>query len=456
MQGMILTSDVAARQLKEMNRDYNNKLTWQTALNEVDASAAQAQQKLQQSYTDASAQAYASYLQNRAALANSGYIGAGADSLGNEMNSELTQMYEQYLSTRSDQSQAIETARQEQQDTIYDMLKEQGEYTAKYDKAHYDYLNWLYENKPEYFAEGGIFEDMLYVSDDPDDPTRLKTIDELFAPSTNEAGEQTGLYQPLYDENGNPTGEFELTLKGVDWYDRIENQLNTLQGDKDYKDAGNYTFGEYLSQTDEDLLKWAESYNPYNYTEAGTNAGTFKTMYGMASTDTSYAFAERFAGMTKSELDAGFKELRESISDAGVLDPTKYVDTVYKLVKDFGLLDEFEAEGLTKEKLKKQLNEIKSDAIGNTPDKTPQNMLLGAGGGALAGFVIGGPIGAAIGGLGGMLIGGLGGAYETASDWEKYNPLIQKEYDKLVTQLTQMAMNKRRQDEINFNTGNYR
>ena len=69
MQGMVLTSDSAARQLKNMNRDYNNKLTWQNALNSVDASATQAQQQLQQSYTDASAQAYAAYLQNRAALA---------------------------------------------------------------------------------------------------------------------------------------------------------------------------------------------------------------------------------------------------------------------------------------------------------------------------------------------------------------------------------------------------
>lgn len=196
MQGMVLTSDSAARQLKNMNRDYNNKLTWQNALNSVDASATQAQQQLQQSYTDASAQAYAAYLQSRAALANSGYIGAGAKALGASADNELTQLYEQYASNRTNQLSAIETARQEQQDAIEDILAQQGEYIAKYDKAHYDYLNWLYENKPEYFEEGGIFEDMMYISDDEDNPEiRLKTMNELFMPSTNEAGEQTGLYR---------------------------------------------------------------------------------------------------------------------------------------------------------------------------------------------------------------------------------------------------------------------
>lgn len=435
MQGMVLTSDSAARQLKNMNRDYNNKLTWQNALNSVDASATQAQQQLQQSYTDASAQAYAAYLQNRAALANSGYIGAGAKALGASADNELTQLYEQYASNRTNQLSAIETARQEQQDAIEDILAQQGEYIAKYDKAHYDYLNWLYENKPEYFEEGGIFEDMMYISDDEDNPEiRLKTMNELFMPSTNEAGEQTGLYRELYDENGNPTGEYELTLKGVDWYDRIENQLNGLQGNKDFKDAGNYTFGEYLSQTDEDLLNWAQSYNPWNYTEAGTNAGTFKTMYGMASTDTSYAFAERFGGLTKGELEQGFKDFSEAM-DVGNRD--KLTDSVFDLIGKFGLKDEFEEDGLTKETLSKV---IKSIGDGEKAEEIADKYLV-------PNWIIGtllGPVG--------MLAAG----HETAADKREYERLYREGYNDLLTQITSAAMQKRRQQEIDFTTGNYR
>ena len=96
------------------------------------------------------------------------------------------------------------------------------------------------EGKEQFDEEGNRIEER-----------RLKTQEEMAA--------------ELYDENGN------LTLAGLDYFDQLENSL---------ANEGGYSWGQYLLDTNEDLYNWSKTYNPYNYTFEGTNAGSFRTMVG--------------------------------------------------------------------------------------------------------------------------------------------------------------------------------
>lgn len=50
----------------------------------------------------------------------------------------------------------------------------------------------------------------------------------------------------------------------------------------------------------------------------------------------------------------------------------------------------------------------------------------------------------------------LAAGHETAADKREYERLYREGYNDLLTQITSAAMQKRRQQEIDFTTGNYR
>lgn len=57
--------------------------------------------------------------------------------------------------------------------------------------------------------------------------------------------------------------------------------------------TGAKSWQQYLEETNPELAEWARSYNPYDYTKAGTNEGTFKTLTGRSSTDFDWSPLER-------------------------------------------------------------------------------------------------------------------------------------------------------------------
>lgn len=347
--GLVYDASTAESQLQSMNRDYYNRLTWQNLFNSNTIAGEQAKNQLTKSYNDASAEAYVSYLQSQNAIKNSQIVGSGKSSLLASNDSALQEAYESYQSSLASGISSIEESVAETEESIQSALTEQAEYTADYTNAHYDYLAYLYEQYlageadfASLFGENGTFSKYItydYLLDDDGNIQYDENGDAIFdtdSPRIMTVDDFTNVANGYFNEDGT------LTSKGIDFFDQLENQL---------ANEGGYSWGQYLAENNSELLEWANSYNPYNYTQEGTNAGTMRTMYGMMSTDETYYFAERFGGLSESEIDALFEDyqaayesLVSSIESKGkdkgqsyVTEIQDYVSSLQAMAESLGL-----------------------------------------------------------------------------------------------------------------------
>ena len=452
--GTIYTASQAKKELLESNRNYNNRLTWQNAITGVNAQSMEAQSKLNQQYINASTDAYVQYLQNKNALEGSNVVGVGREQLLQQTEIAYNSYAQSLQSGRAD----ISASQQEQLTNIEDALEQQAQYTADYTNAHIAYLKELWSRYKK--GENTLF----------DDPNWAK-YKRYIVPMTDENG------NPLTDENGNviydetqPSlltddeiiallyDEQGLTFSGVDFFDQLENEIANY-------DTG-YSWSDYLQETNPELYDWANSYNPYNYTSEGSNAGTMRTMYGMLSDDYTYQYAERFGGITESQLKSTWNELRNAIDIDNLNIDTNFDDVnkaISDLIKDFGLTSELEAAGLTTESIKQISDAILKEYDDDKYREIGTGTALGITGGAgAAGALVGSMIVPGIGSLVGFLIGSvacIGVSVSIAADANEHeeeirnkaNKELQQAYNKFVTELTNYTANKRRQFEIDFN-----
>lgn len=307
---MIYSESQAQKHLLENNRDYKNRLTWQNAIQGVNAQANAAQAKLAKSYIDASADAYTSYLKSQNALKSSDIVGLGRQNLLEQNNLALQDAYNTYAQNLSEGQAKIENSRLAGMEQISSALEQQAKYTADYTNAHIDYLKELYrqyeagENQlfddpewaryleyttPTYDSQGNI------VRDEDGNIVYDQTIPSLIS--------DKNLMSLMYDDKG-------LTLQGMDIFDQLEHQIAQAG-----YGGSNYSWSNYLAETNPELLEWANTYNPYNYTPEGTNASTLNTMYGMASDDYTYQFAERLAGLPEKSLEKYFDDMLKVLDD---------------------------------------------------------------------------------------------------------------------------------------------
>lgn len=277
----IYTASEAQKQLLNSNRDYNNRLTWQNAIQGVNASANASLSQLEKQYAGATADAYTSYLKNKNALEASGAVGTGLQNLLQENYNTLEQAYNSYQQSLLQGQAQVQQAANEQLENIYSSLEEQAQNSADYTNLHVDYLQSLWDAYEA--GENTLFDDPYW--------TRFKAY---YEPTYDDNG------NIVYDDNGNIVYNQDIASlinsKDLEQMMFTDGQLNDigkdilrqLENDTANRDLGVQSWNDYLTDTNPELAEWAQSYNSYNYTPGMTNAATMRELYGLSSDDYTY------------------------------------------------------------------------------------------------------------------------------------------------------------------------
>lgn len=468
--GMIFdTSDIKS-QLAQANRDYYGRKVWENLYGSIDYAKQKQLGKLQQDYSSAVNEAYASaYLANQNIAASN--LGVGYKAAASEANDlALEEAYNTYRQKYLAGVSEVESLSAQQTQNVTNALDEQAKYISDFSKKPYEYLKYVFDKYSEGDRENNIFyNEELWkrytkeAKDEAGNPTgerELKSWDEIvnygaYEKVADEFGNIEKQWTGLYDDDGH------LTIKGADFFDQMINQLA-------YEGRGT-SFGSWLAENDEKLYEWAKAYNPYDYT-AGTNFGSFKTMVGLTSADEEYTFMERFGGLSKSDVDnmySGFTnkltELNKKISSSKGKDSkqiasefTGLTSEIGKLTDQLGITADIENEiGMSLDDLGKYLANNASAAVSNGDIwlQGLQTALTSIGSGAVIGAKAGGGKGAIIGAIVGAIAGSIAAPLE-AQNTKKQNKELAKAsrdaYDNLVTTLITYSQNKQREAQINY------
>lgn len=468
--GMIFdTSDIKS-QLAQANRDYYGRKVWENLYGSIDYAKQKQLGKLQQDYSSAVNEAYASaYLANQNIAASN--LGVGYKAAASEANDlALEEAYNTYRQKYLAGVSEVESLSAKQTQNVTNALDEQAKYISDFSKKPYEYLKYVFDKYSEGEQANNIFyNEELWkrytkeAKDEAGNPTgerELKSWEEIvnygaYEKVADEFGNIEKQWTGLYDDNGH------LTIKGADFFDQMINQLA-------YEGRGT-SFGSWLAENDEKLYEWAKAYNPYDYT-AGTNFGSFKTMVGLTSADEEYTFMERFGGLSKSDVDnmySGFTnkltELNKKISSSKGKDSkqiasefTGLTSEIGKLTDQLGITADIENEiGMSLDDLGKYLAANASEAVSNGDIwlQGIQSALTSIGSGAVIGAKVGGGKGAIIGAIVGAIAGSIAAPLEAQSTKKQNKELAKASrdaYDNLVTTLITYSQNKQREAQINY------
>lgn len=477
--GSIFTEDRVKKQLYDLNKDYRGRQTWANMFANAGLSAQQQQSALNYNYSNALSQAYLSSLHNNSVVAGSNVLNKQA--LIDQNTLALEEAFNTYSKQHAEGSKEIAKNLSATTTAIDTELAKQASNTVAYANANYEYLQKLYEQYNN--GENTLFNDInwsKYLYNETDEEgniidSRLKTWTELTAPTYEEDGQGNKQWTSLYDDKGN------LTIRGADFFDQMQNELaNTGKG---------MSFGEYLSEANPELLNWATQANPYDFTLAGTNKGSFQTLFGLTSTDEEYTFAERFGGFTQGELKQTFSKFTNFANEySKIAQSTKgganndrkaklavdMSNELKSLTDNLGITDDLENElGVSIEDLVANITnnadnmstgwDITGDFFGTFGTWVGTGASTGAG----VGFAAGGPtgignaiigligtiVGTAVGAVGGSIHGGIN-VSNTMKANEAREAEIERAYLDMVDALVMYSNNKqfKIQNELNRTT----
>lgn len=258
-QGTVFTANDAANYLKNANRNYLGQQTWLKAYNDInkayggmvtDLSIAAQQQSnaALQDFSDSIATAYDASLRQRNQILGSNLGQGFKANLLEENDFALENAYNAYLQNFMTEKANIgsnlvsniggiyQSAAQDIAD-VDEQLMLQAQYTADYLNAHFDYLQELYNRDRELFASPDFYDYVDY-----------SLVGGVLQPS--ELKSMNAIRQMMFDPNG------ELNERGVRFFNQMEN----------YGIGTDFTFGDYLYNTNKKLYDWSVSMNPYDVT----------------------------------------------------------------------------------------------------------------------------------------------------------------------------------------------
>lgn len=264
-QGTIFTANDAANYLKKANKNYLGQQTWLKAYDDInkayggmvtDLSIAAQQQSnaALQDFSDSIANAYDASLRQRNQVLGSNLGQGFKANLLDENDLALESAYNAYLQRYMTENANIGSNLVKNVGGIYESAKKdignvdeqlilQAQNTADYLNAHYDYLQYLYDKNPDFFA-GDAMQDYVnreFVGGELQ-VTGLKNMDEIRNSMV------------IQSEDGG----WELSDRGRDFFSQVQ-----ALG---YGDDAGTTFADYLYETNSELYDWSASDNQYDAT----------------------------------------------------------------------------------------------------------------------------------------------------------------------------------------------
>lgn len=411
--GYLQTKNNVAKQLKELNRDYYGRKTWSQLYGSVDMAEQSYISSLTQDYAKDVSDAYASSFRQMGAINNSS-LGQGfkEDAIA-DLDLALSEAYDSYRRNYLSNVSTVQQNSEEARLQIDNTLLQEAENYSNLQNSIYPYLQQLYDR-----SQGlNDYElDLNLQKRFNEDPSWSKYLVDVKDEEDNVVSKRLMTEQELYERNFDmdANGSGMINKSGIDFYDQMLNQLS--------QEHEGYGYYEWLSKENPELYDWALSKNNYNYTESGTNLGTFKTLMGIQSTDDEYKFIERFGGLKQDEVDAMFNKFTSKIEDLqskistdhanlkdDVIEPvrelTKEVRTV---ANELGIQDEVEsALGMSWEEFENILTEQSVNYVTNLESFghfAGSTVAAGAAGAAVGGK-IGSSLGSGVGALAGTVAG---------------------------------------------------
>lgn len=282
--GLVFDKNDIKQQLKKYNRAYDGRRFWSSAYGSVGEEMYRGVNQVENAYSNAILDAYISNQNRNRSVANSSLSEGRKQELFDANEAILQNAYASNQANRMKQLAALQYEGQQQIESYDQLLNTQAQWVSDYAQAHFDYLQYLYDKA----YESGEMESSIFMND----PQWSKYIN--VNPLTGDYSliDMNTFKNSLFDNAG------ELNAKGIDFFDQMENQMS---GEGAVRAE---SFDQYLQENNPTLFEWRNQYNPYNYTESGTNAGSFREMVGRASTDITYTFVERAGGMSREEAES--------------------------------------------------------------------------------------------------------------------------------------------------------
>ena len=295
--GMNFTASDAAKVLEQNAILQNGVRSWRQIFGNAGLVYEGQKGALQSDYASAIAEAYRSNLNARGTIFRTGLSTGDMASALHTTDANLEAAYNTYLQKYAQDVTALDQAYAQEIGAYTDDLKGQGENVSNLLSSAYRY--WADElsgasrmkdtTDPTIVGEGGDAELGEGVTQVEEKLVDLYNMGQWY--NVNSAGERESLktWEELAPLLINPDGT--LNDKGRQFFDQIfgiKPEGFTTMNDKG-EEHTTRNFAQWLSDTNPDLYTWAMSPDAANYTRAGTNLGTTKTLLGLESTDADYA-----------------------------------------------------------------------------------------------------------------------------------------------------------------------
>lgn len=294
--GLNITASDMAKILEENDKQQTGVRTWRQLFGNASLGYGAQSDALKTDYASAISQAYASNFAQKNAIMNAGLSAGSTNQMLAQNRNALHAAYQTAMSNYANAAGNLAQSYGSEVNQIQTDLSARAKNFADLYNRAYEYLvNELYgatyteagtsTNGATPIVEGeGKKAKITGYNSITHDYIKEHSLEWALNKDGSAIRSWDDLSHELFNEDGT------LTMKGREFFDQMFNTGSDgyTRTDKDGNVSSMRGFDQWLSDTDSELRDWWASGDAYNYTKAGTNAGTAKTLVGLESTDNTY------------------------------------------------------------------------------------------------------------------------------------------------------------------------